>query len=311
MVIMESILPSIHVRDNGVWGRIVRSINSLHDKEFIPLSFLQKRVRNGTSTKFGHDVWMGATSLKTQFPRIYRLAMDKDCMVRDYWNNGWFLNWSRPITSGTNFQQLRTLSSMLDTYSLSEKEDTWTWSLGSPSFSVKCTREHIDKYYLSDGGSKTRWNRFLPKKINIFIWRVLRDRLPTRWNLSRRGIDMDTLSCPVCGSSIETMNHTLWFCSLATSVWHRISNWLDIDLPSPSNIHDLFYWIGNLRIISSKKDILEVICDVVLWSLRNFINDLIFGSSLPNRSLLFDSIVDSSFRWFSSRNKLSSISWNN
>nr|GFC57148.1 RNA-directed DNA polymerase, eukaryota, reverse transcriptase zinc-binding domain protein [Tanacetum cinerariifolium] len=35
-----------HVRDNGVWGRIVRSINSLHDKEFIPLSFLRKRVGN-------------------------------------------------------------------------------------------------------------------------------------------------------------------------------------------------------------------------------------------------------------------------
>ncbi|GJV97714.1 RNA-directed DNA polymerase, eukaryota [Tanacetum coccineum] len=81
-----------------------------------------------------------------------------------------------------------------------DSEDIRTWSIGSPSFSVKCTREYIDKSYLPDGGSETRWNHFLPKKINIFIWRALRDRLPTRWNLSRKGIDLDSLSCPICDS---------------------------------------------------------------------------------------------------------------
>nr|GEX68420.1 copia-type polyprotein [Tanacetum cinerariifolium] len=73
------------------------------------------------------------------------------------------------------------LTSVLGTI---DSEDIWNWSIGSPSFSIKCAREHIDNCYLPDGGSETMWNRFLPKKINIFIWRALRDRLPTRWNLS-------------------------------------------------------------------------------------------------------------------------------
>ncbi|GJW52228.1 RNA-directed DNA polymerase, eukaryota, reverse transcriptase zinc-binding domain protein [Tanacetum coccineum] len=266
-----------HVRDQGVWGRIVKSINTMHEKEIIPLSFLRKQVGNGM----------------------------------DYWNNGWDLRWSRPILRGTILHQLSVLSSTLDTVSLSDSEDIWTWSIGSPSFSVKCTREHIDKSYLPDGGSETRWNRFLPKKINIFIWRALRDRLPTRWNLSRKGIDLDSLSCPICDSSIETLNHTLWFCSLATSIWHKIFAWLDIDIPCPSHIQDIFSWIGNMRVSASIKSILEVICGVALWALWHFRNELIFGSSPPKRCLLFDSIVDSSYRWYSSRNKLSSISWNN
>nr|GEV56720.1 RNA-directed DNA polymerase, eukaryota [Tanacetum cinerariifolium] len=147
---------------------------------------------------------IGDSSLKTKFSRIYRLASNQDCVVRDCWNNGWVFSWSRPI--------LR----------------------------VKCAREHIDNCYLPDGGSETIWNHFLQKKINIFIWRALRDRLPTRWNLSRKGIDLDTLSCPIYDSSIETSNHTLWFCSLATSIWYKVFAWLDIDTPCHAHIQDIY-----------------------------------------------------------------------
>ena len=150
-----------------------------------------------------------------------------------------------------------------------------------------------------------------PKKINIFIWRALRDRLPTRWNLSRKGIELDSLNCPICDINIETLNHSLWFCSLASTLWHRIFVWLDINPPSPSNIQDIFSWLDNMRISSANKTILEVICGVVLWSLWHFRNESIFGISPPKRSILFDNIVECSYRWFSSRNNKSCITWNN
>ncbi|GKF42017.1 RNA-directed DNA polymerase, eukaryota, partial [Tanacetum coccineum] len=158
---------------------------------------------------------------------------------------------------------------------------------------------------------ETRWNRFLPKKTNIFIRRALHDRLPSRWNLSRKGIDLVSLACPICDSGIENINHTLWFCSLATSVWHRVFVWLDLHTPSPSNLQDLYNWIDDMHIVSSRKSILDVICGVVLWSLWNFHNETIFGDSPPRRDILFDKIVECSYRWYSSRNNSSSISWNN
>ena len=221
-------------------------------------------------------------------------------------------SWSRPILRGSLLQQLNVFSSSLNNVTITDEEDTWIWSLGSPTFSVKGTREHIDNNLFLDEGNGTIWNRFLPKKINIiFIWRALRDRLPSRWNISRKGIELETLSCPICDSTVETTIHTLWSCSLAEAIWQKVFAWLDLDVPHQYHIRDLFTWIGNMQVNSSKKLIIEAICGVSLWSLWKFRNDFIFGAAPPKRSFLFDSIVENSFRWYSSRNKMSTISWNN
>nr|GEZ07946.1 RNA-directed DNA polymerase, eukaryota [Tanacetum cinerariifolium] len=51
---------------------------------------------------------------------------------------------------------------------------------------------------------------------------------------------------------------------------------------SPSNIHDLFSWLDDMRISSSEKALLKVIRGVVLWSSWNFWNEMFFDiSPLP------------------------------
>ncbi|GKA30636.1 RNA-directed DNA polymerase, eukaryota [Tanacetum coccineum] len=187
-----------HVRNQGVWGRIVGSINTMHEKGFIHHSSIQRRVNNGASMKFWYDTWVGNVSLQQQYPRLFRLALNRDCMIRDCWNNGWRLDWSRHISSGTNANHLASLYNQLSDFSLNNSEDTWIWSFGTSTFSVKSTREHIDHCSLPNDGFETRWNCLLPKKINILIWRVLRDRLPSRWNLSRKGVDVVTLWLVIC-----------------------------------------------------------------------------------------------------------------
>nr|GEX58199.1 reverse transcriptase domain, reverse transcriptase zinc-binding domain protein [Tanacetum cinerariifolium] len=81
--------------------------------------------------------------------------------------------------------------------------------------------------------------------------------------------------------------------------------------PSPTNIQDLFSWVDALHLSASKKSIVDSICGVVLRSLWSFRNESIFGSSMPKHSIIIYKIIDLSFRWYTSRNKLSSISWNN
>nr|GEW69527.1 RNA-directed DNA polymerase, eukaryota, reverse transcriptase zinc-binding domain protein [Tanacetum cinerariifolium] len=76
-------------------------------------------------------------------------------------------------------------------------------------------------------------------------------------------------------------------------------------------LEDQYIWPDNMRISSSRKSILEAICGVFLWSLWNILYEMIFGISAPRRSTLFDKIVNFSYRWYSSRKRLSSISWNN
>ncbi|PWA95790.1 hypothetical protein CTI12_AA047100 [Artemisia annua] len=126
-----------HIKSKGIWYRIVGSINSMHEKDFIPISSMQRRVNNGAATKFWHDTWTGRTSLKSQFPRLFRLSMNRDCMVRDCWDNGWHLEWTRDISRGTIANQLDTLQNNISGMSLKDIEDTWAWTIGTTSFSVK------------------------------------------------------------------------------------------------------------------------------------------------------------------------------
>ncbi|GKC82383.1 RNA-directed DNA polymerase, eukaryota, partial [Tanacetum coccineum] len=298
-----------HIKSKGVWYRIVGSIKCMHEKNLIPHSSMQRRVNNGASTKFWHESWTGNSPFKFQFPRLFRLSMNKDCLVSDCWNNGWHLDWVRNVSNGSNATQLAILQNTLSAFILNDSEDAWVWTVDSPSFTVKSACCQIDRGFLPDDGPGTRWNNLLPKKINIFIWRTLRDRLPSKWNLSRKGIEVNSLNCPICDKGIDSSYHTLWVCSLATTVWIRVLNWMDLHPPSISNLNGLYTWVDGLHMSHNKKAILEVICGVVLWSLWRFRNEMNFGTDQPKRSLLFDKIVDYSFRWYSSRCNLHSISW--
>ncbi|PWA72161.1 hypothetical protein CTI12_AA272880 [Artemisia annua] len=85
----------------------------------------------------------------------------------------------------------------------------------------------------------------------------------------------------------------------------QIIKWLDLQPPTISSLNGLYSWIGGIHMSPTKRAILDVISGaVVLWSLWSFRNETIFGTDHPKRNLLFDKIVDYSFRWYSSRCKL-------
>nr|GEX73150.1 putative RNA-directed DNA polymerase, eukaryota, reverse transcriptase zinc-binding domain protein [Tanacetum cinerariifolium] len=244
-----------NISSQSVWGRIVGSINTMHEKGFIPLSTLSRRVNNGADTKFWLESWMHNSPLNQQM-------CGRGLLGRSL---SWLNLRGSTLTSVSSPQVV--------------------WQLDGIAFS--------------------------PKRLTFFLWRAMRDRLPSMWNLSRKGMDVDSILCPACNIGAETTIHTLWFCSLATTIWLRIFVWIQIPPPSSTNIQDLFSWVDALHLSASKKSIVDNICGVVLWSLWSFRNESIFGSSMPKCSIIIDKIIDLSFRWYTSRNKLSSISWNN
>lgn len=76
-------------------------------------------------------------------------------------------------------------------------------------------RSLIDSHTLDVGSSATRWNKNVPIKINVFLWRLTLNKLPSRMNLDRKGIDLDFLLCPICQEDVETVNHIFFNCKLA------------------------------------------------------------------------------------------------
>ncbi|GJV01614.1 RNA-directed DNA polymerase, eukaryota [Tanacetum coccineum] len=77
---------------------------------------------------------------------------------------------------------------------LSSSKDRWTCDLsGDGEFKVKVIRNFIDDLFLPSSDVATRWVKFIPIKVKVFSWRARRDRLPTRVNLSRRGVLLDSI----------------------------------------------------------------------------------------------------------------------
>nr|GEZ64989.1 hypothetical protein [Tanacetum cinerariifolium] len=89
---------------------------------------------------------------------------------------------------GIEQHMLEELTSTLETVSLSNSSDRWICDLTSDGvFRVKEVQNCIDDIFLPSQVIDTRWVRFVPIKVNIFIWRAHQDYLPMRVNLVRRG----------------------------------------------------------------------------------------------------------------------------
>ncbi|GKB51716.1 retrovirus-related pol polyprotein from transposon TNT 1-94, partial [Tanacetum coccineum] len=77
--------------------------------------------------------------------------------------------------------------------------DRWKWLLSKDGvFTVKeLSRLFEEKILVLDNrGRETIWNKLVSKKVNIFVWRALRGRLPVRVELDIRGVDLDSVLCP-------------------------------------------------------------------------------------------------------------------
>ncbi|GKE55425.1 RNA-directed DNA polymerase, eukaryota, reverse transcriptase zinc-binding domain protein, partial [Tanacetum coccineum] len=125
------------------------------------------------------------------------------------------VTWSfrRAPRSGVEQHQLTDLTTYVEGVVLGVTPDRWYWTLdGSGEFSVASARKVIDDNRFSEVSTQTRWIKAVPINVNIHAWKVIIDCLPTRLNISRRGIDIPSILCPVCGSVTESSSHLFFDC---------------------------------------------------------------------------------------------------
>ncbi|XP_022024184.1 uncharacterized protein LOC110924490 [Helianthus annuus] len=131
-----------------------------------------------------------------------------------------FWDWMQDLNTTVELDQKSQCEGMLNTTRLSIQEDDWSWvSDSSKGFSVRSIRKLCLDTIPGEEGHVFLWNRWLPKKVNIFGWRALMERLPTWDTLRKKRVQIESDACPLCEEAAETVDHLFTACSFACEVW--------------------------------------------------------------------------------------------
>ncbi|XP_071708924.1 uncharacterized protein [Rutidosis leptorrhynchoides] len=178
-------------------------------------------------------------------------------------------------------------------------------------FKVKILTSKIDEKILAANSSqhKTLRNNLVPKKIEIFVWRALRKRLPVRIELDKIGIDLHSVRCPLCDEDVESVDHSLISCKLAIEVWDRVFRWWKMGTFGSYTLVDVLNDKGSQSMTSLGKKICQAIkwvCAYLVWSNRN---NKVFKDKCWNAPVALNEIQAKYFEWISNRVKRKKVEW--
>ncbi|GJR68223.1 RNA-directed DNA polymerase, eukaryota, reverse transcriptase zinc-binding domain protein [Tanacetum coccineum] len=205
----------------GTWCEIIKVVSNIKDIDTSFKTSFRLKVSNGCITLFWKDKWCeDDTCLKDHFPRLYALELNQDCFIKDRWrlvNGSCSGNWDwRAPPRGRSLAEFSSLLSIIGGVNLDGNgDDKWSWDKdASGSFKVKTLTCGLQDILLSDHsiGPHHMWNSWIPRKINICMWKASIDRLSTRTNLISRGVNIISTGCPFCHNEDEYIDHCLIRC---------------------------------------------------------------------------------------------------
>ncbi|GJU30387.1 RNA-directed DNA polymerase, eukaryota [Tanacetum coccineum] len=204
-----------------------------------------------------------------------------------------------------NIAYLSDMTNEITPLELSSNCDFFYCSMANDGmFSVSSTRHIIDTRLLPVLDRPTQWDNCIPRKVNIFMWRFMLDRLPRRLNISSRGIDIPSIGCPLCNANVESSNHIFFDCDNAKFIWNLVRNWCDLLFPACALFNQWKFWFDSWQVSKERKRGLYVIFAATLWWLWRFLNNIIFGHHPLKRSDIYDNIRSFSFSWIHHRGRL-------
>ncbi|XP_071729183.1 uncharacterized protein [Rutidosis leptorrhynchoides] len=282
---------------NGTWASICRCVNMIHSSNLIQPSLMHIKLGNSSLTSFWYDPWIDGTPLALKFPRLLALEDNKFDTVADRHPNGsWLWFWRRDPRGGIELSNFNSLLDILAMTSLSNNVDTWTWDGDSScGNSVAAARRLIDLHSIAPFSCPTNWLSLYPSKVNIFIWRLRMNRLATKDNLERKGIDLPNYLCVWCNVQNESVHHVFVSCVISKQIWSYLGSWINFNLPSWNNLEELWIWMDNLSVHEKKKIVVRSIFYSVLWNIWRLRNSYVFNDPTFRISHVLDNIIVTSF----------------
>ncbi|GJS57898.1 RNA-directed DNA polymerase, eukaryota [Tanacetum coccineum] len=250
------------------WLSILSEVRSLQRKGMYVFDYLTHKMGNGESTKFWLDHWHTRGIFKDIFPRLYALESSKDVTVSSkIGDTSLVCSFRRIPRGGIEQNQFDSLVELVRSVTIVPSADRWNWNLESTGiFSVASARRRIDEICLPNIGEETRWVKCVPIKINVLAWKIKTDALPTRFNISRRGIDIQDMSCPICDNAIESTDHLFFRCGLVRDIANKVLSWWNLDHANLNSYAEWKSWLVSIRMDSKLKKMFEGVWYSIWWA---------------------------------------------
>ncbi|RVX05595.1 Transposon TX1 uncharacterized 149 kDa protein [Vitis vinifera] len=228
---------------------------------FQGFSFITRYVvGNGERIRFWEDLWWGDQPLGTQYPRLFRVVVDKNISISSVLGPSrpflWNLNFRRNL-SDSEIEDLEGLMRSLDDLYLSPSvPDARLWPLSFfRAFFSQILFLTLSQSYGSPQNfpSKFVWNSQVPFKVKSFVWLVAHKKVNTNDMLQVRrpykALSPDI--CILCMKHGESADHLFLHCSLTIGLWHRLFQLAKMDWVPPRSIYDMmsikFKGFGNSK----------------------------------------------------------------
>jgi len=140
--------------------------------------------------------------------------------------------------------------------------------------------------------------------VSILVWRLLRNRLPTKDNLFLRSIlPHASQHCVVGCADNESAQHRLLSCPFFAGLWGKIRYWLGVSTAEPFGVSAHFYQFvysaGGLRASRSFMQLIWMCCVWVIWNERN---SQVFKNKESTIHQLVEKVKLHSFWWMKATN---------
>ena len=129
------------------------------------------------------------------------------------------------------------------------------------------------------------WKLATLPRIQIFIWKCMKQSIGVRECLANRGIPLET-TCPLCHIEVESILHALRDCNLVRPIWYQLGSQC---LYSNFFSQDIRDWLtSNCRIKSNQNSVgipWNVLFSFIIWLVWKQRNQCVFTSRGHNPNL--------------------------
>eukprot|EP00253_Pinus_taeda_P033955 PITA_33955 len=199
------------------------------------------KVGDGKNVRIGRDPWVGCNQTYALSPGILRHLDRKGIYTLNQvekvgLSTLWGQAWKSAVDLGLDFRWHHEWSSFIEelhrsNVRIKSEPDVLLWAHSkSGNYSPKEGYAFLmdqKGWQEPEWWSSKLWKLKCPLKSRLFLWCLLKSKIPT-WDILQNRYFIGPGRCPLCKAAEESISHLFISCPISTNIWGELTNMLNI-----------------------------------------------------------------------------------